>query len=418
MGFGRLWLCTTAVVLFAASGMALDVEAIVQRNEGAVLVIVGERADNGARVQGSGVCVHPDGYVLATAHQVIGVKNLSGRLVSGETFGLEVVDVEQSLEATLLKAEKPLPVYVSIGDADTLRSGAPLVSIAAPMNLDFSTVPGTVSHPNRTYGGYPVMQVTLTASHGSSGGPVFDRRGALTGLISGELEEVDFTIVNRINNFYPMLRRHGIPVRETPLPGDHETVLVPVAGVSEAEFRAIEAYNRGVSAVEPEEKVEAYALAVKLLPDFFEGMFNMGVAAHAAGDADHAHRAYARAAKLRPDSVAVKRNMGRLLLAEGQPPAAVAEFEGALKLAPSDPQSHNDLGEACRQAGQAARAEEAFLKALELRPKYPAAHFNLGLLYANNEHPKEAAAHFRAYLELSPGASDAGQVREWITKLE
>lgn len=410
-------MCISWLLVLSLLGQsnAVDLEQIVSSNERAVLVITGLRADNGATVQGSGVCISPDGYVLATAHQVQGVKNLQGRLKEGKSVALTAVESNPATETALLKAAEPLPFAVKVGDADTVKSGAPLVSIAAPMNLDFSTVPGTVSNPSRTYNGYPVMQVVLTASHGSSGGPVFDKNGALVGLISGQLEDVNFTIVNRINNFYPLLEKNR--VFPAPSPAHEESEIAPAAGVTTTELRAVEAYNRGVHAGNAEEKMAAYHLAVQLLPQFYEAWFNLGVSAGLTGNAAAAEDAYAHAAQLRPEAVEIYRNLGRIRLRSQSMTAAMEAFKKAMELAPEEAQSYNDLGEAYRQSGQFEDAIKQFTAALQLKPDYPQAHYNLALACMKIGDKQTAITHFEEYLRCTPDARDAGEVRAWIDKL-
>ncbi len=401
-----------------AGAQPLDVEAVAGRNMATVLVIHGKRTDTGAEVQGSGCCIHPEGYVLATAHQAEGVKDFVGRLADGTKVALELVESRPDVEFALFKATTPLPAHAMLGDADTLKSGAPLVSIAAPMNLEFSTVSGTVANPNRSFDGYAVIQVALTATHGSSGGPVFDRDGRLIGLISGGFNDIDFTIVNKINNAFALLDTYGVRGEKMASAAPSENRLVPAAGISESELRAIEAYNRGVAAVTPEEKMEAYRLAEKLLPTFYEASFNLAVVEASTGDTEKAIASYQRADALRPEGIEVKRNLGRLYLREKSYDKAIAIFDEARKLAPDEPQSHNDLGEACRRAGRNEEAVAHFMESLRLKDSAPTVHYNLALTLAAVGKSDEAIKHFESYLSLSPAASDAEDVRAWIKKLK
>lgn len=416
IGMGIVVACVFAISF--VHGEAVDVEAIVARNLPAVVLIHGKRQDTGAPVQGSGCVVHPAGYILATAHQAQGVRDFSAKFADGATTDLELVDVRPEVEFALFKASRPLPHVVVVGDASVLRGGAPLVSIASPVNLEFTTVSGTVANPNKTYDNYDVLLVSLTATHGSSGGPVFDREGRLIGLISGGLNEVDFTIVNKINNAYPMLHTRGLLRTEGSGAVADEDVLVPVAGLSESEFRAIEAYNRGVRATTLPEKIEAYGLAFTLLPAFYEACFNLAVAEARSGDADGAIARYRQADALRPDALEVKRNLGRLYLKKKAYGEAVAVFEAALALAPDKAQSHNDLGEAHRRAGNFADAVTHFKTSLEMKSGAPVVHFNLALAYANSGQATEAIQHFQAYLALAPTAPDVEQVQKMITQLQ
>jgi len=405
------------VAVAATEAQGFDPEALAAANMAAVVVVEGVRDGDGTKVQGSGCVVDTRGYVLMSAHQASGVSRFTARFADSEAVPLELVEAEDNRELALLKADRPLPNAVALGDAGTLRSGAPLLSIAAPLSLDFTTVTGTVAHPRRTVRGFPVMQVSLTATHGSSGGPVFDRHGRLVGLITGELADTDFTIVTHINNAWPMLRRHGLDVPDTGLPPEDSLGLSPAPDISETALRAVEAYNRGVAAADPADKQAAYALATTLLPGFFRAWFNLGVARTLLEDHEGAVAAYEKAADLDPESVGVWRNLGRLHLRQEAHEAAVAAFEKAAALAPALPQSYNDLGEAWRQAENAAKAEAAFKQALEHDPDYVPAHYNLGLLYSRQDRNEDALRHFEQYLALHPRGNDREQVEAWMELL-
>jgi Tfp pilus assembly protein PilF/uncharacterized protein (DUF779 family) len=402
-----------------AAQAAADVEAVVQANQDAVVVLEGVRADTGAAVQSSGCCVDERGYILTTAHQIAGVEKIQARRADGEAFSVSAVQLEAARELALLKADSPLPAASKIGDAMTLRSGASLISIAAPRSLDFSTVTGIVSNTNRTYNGYPAIQADMRASPGSSGGPVFDRDGRLVGLIIGKLRDEDWiTVINPINNAWPLLRVHGIAVPNPDFMASAEQdELIPAKSATEKELRAIQAYNRGVRATAPAAKREAYRLAVTLLPEFFEAWFNLAVSAAAQHKPENAEAAYRKAAALRPDAVAVYRNLGRLCLRMKAPEKALASFREAARLAPDTPQSYNDLGEAWRRLEKADQAVAAFEKALTLDPAYTPARYNLALTAAGAGKPELAVRHFERYLEDAPDAADADQVRQWISQL-
>jgi len=351
---------------------------------------------------------------------VTGVDQLQARLVDGRESALSVVATDPARELALLKAELAPGRVAVLGDARTLTSGAPLVSISAPVSLDFTTVNGIVSNTNRTYKGYPVIQTNLPASPGSSGGPVFDQNGALVAVVIGKIEGEDWiTVVNPVNNAFELLRAHGVAVTETPAvpQSEAEEPIIPAENISALELEAVRIYNRGVGASNPIEKAAEYRAAVGLLPSFYEAWFNLAVALSAVNDTGAAADAYRHAAELRPRDVAVFRNLGRVLLKQQRFQEAVATFERAAVLVPDQATIQNDLGEAYRQAGQFDKAEQAFLKALALDAQYALARYNLGLTYAAQGRNSEAVACFGEYLRLAPNAADAADVQALIERL-
>jgi len=399
---------------------ALDTEHIVQQNEQAVVVILGTKTGSSAPVQSSGCYVDSSGLILTTAHQVRHVDGLRAKCLDGAERSLSVVALDNAREIALLRTDRPPRQVARIGDAQLLRSGSPLVAIATPQNLDFSTVAGIVSNTNRTYRGYHVLQTNLAASPGSSGGPVFDERGMLIGVIIGKLRDQEWvTVVNPINNAYRLLREHGVPVPEArdTEPDEVGEEIIPAAGATRLEVEAIRAYNRGVGATTTAEKIEEYRCAVKLIPGFFEAWFNLAVAYGASGDLVEAVAAYREAEKLRPDSAEVQRNLGRVLLKQKAFQAALACFERALACGPTA-SSHNDVGEAHRQMNESEKAEQSFLSALQLDPQYAAARFNLALTYAAEGRADKAIESFQQYLALAPNAPDAEDVQAMIRRLQ
>ncbi len=401
-------------------GQPLDTERIAAANEPSVAVLLGVKTDTQAPVQSSGCFVDASGLLLTTSHQVRGVERLRVRLADNREADASVLASDPSTEMALVKCAVPAPATARIGDAERLRAGAPLVAISAPEGLSLSVVNGIVSNLNRTYGGYRVIQTNLPASPGSSGGGVFDRNGALVGLVVSKLVERDWvTFVNPINNAYALLKRHGIHVQSVfaPLNDEDALEIIPADNLSDRERRAIEAYNAGVGSTSPMEKVGAYATAVKLLPSFYEAWFNLGVAYAATGNPPSAVEAYRRAVALRPDAIEPQRNLGRVLLAQSDLDAAAACFQRAVELAPDDAASYNDVGEAQRRSGNLDAAAESFGKALALRPEYPAAQYNLALTWASLGQNEKAAEAFEAYLGHNPGAEDALAVRGWIGRL-
>ncbi len=405
--------CMLFVLCSGANARGDSIEALVAQNEPVVLVIEGVRAD-GSSTQSSGCVVHRDGLVLTTAHQVSDVETLTARQSDGTTFSLSVLETDKERELALLRASQPLSVAARLGDANTLRTGATLVTIATPVNLDFSVASGIVANANRSYRGFPVIQAELTAAPGSSGGPVFNVSGEVVGVIMGVLEEQGWaTIVIPINNAYSMLERYG--AYQTRLPTDtREQELMPVADISQVESRALEAYNNGTRAANAETKKIYYRRAVELLPEFYEAWFNLGVAASNANSGQTATQAYQRALALRPESIEARRNLGRLYMEGDAYNDAATIFEEVVRLLPDAPQTYNDLGEAYRNAGAREAAIEMYKQAISLDAFYTNALYNLAITYVQESDWEQAYDAFERYLAAAPDAADRLRVENWM----
>ena len=64
-------------------------------------------------------------------------------------------------------------------------------------------------------------------------------------------------------------------------------------------------------------------------------------------------------------------------------------------------------------------AAKEYLEALEIFPDDPDSHYNLALVYDDHLKDKsKAIRHYKRYLELRPGGSDATKVEYWIVRAE
>jgi len=408
------------VVLLVGSGVAdaLDTERIVGENEGAVVVIYGNSNASGSPVQSSGCCIDASGLLVSTAHQVRGMSGLHARLADGSEYPVEVLATDITQDFALLKVNAPSIGVARLGDASLLQSGSPLLSIASPKGLDFTTVTGIVSNTHRLNNGVPVVQTDLPASPGSSGGPVFDKDGRLVGIIIGKAEDVDrVTLFNPINNAYPILKRFGVAVPGEDREWASSDEIIPAEGINQRELAAVEKYNAGVRASSVHEKIEAYTQTVKLVPEFYEAWFNLGVALTDAKKFEEALAAYREAARLRPKATEAYGNLGRLYLRLEDYPNAVDAFRHTVALQPQSASAHNDLGEALRRSKDFDAALPIFETAIKLDPQYASAEFNLGLTYVELNQNSAAIDHLNNYLRLAPDARDADEVKTWIRQL-
>jgi len=134
--------------------------------------------------QGSGVVVAA--RVVATNCHVIGE---AGRItVRRGRIGhaASLVRSDRARDVCLLEVPTLEAPSVNMRPAADLRVGAAVYAVGAPQGLELSLSAGLVSQLRGSEGG-PLIQTTAPVSPGSSGGGLFDERGALVGLTTFEL---------------------------------------------------------------------------------------------------------------------------------------------------------------------------------------------------------------------------------------
>lgn len=182
------------------SAAEVDYPAIAAENGPAVVLIAIEMAD-GKSYTGSGFGVSSDGLIVTNQHLLEAVDGASVRRIAviySDTrawLPARVVRESADDDLALLRVERrgPFPTIAGVGRDVVPTVGAPVAVIGYPLGVD-APMDGT---PDRmvaraTLGAGMVSKVTgdivqidAFAGEGSSGSPVFDRTGAVIGVVFG-----------------------------------------------------------------------------------------------------------------------------------------------------------------------------------------------------------------------------------------
>jgi serine protease Do len=130
---------------------------------------------------GSGV-VTGIGTVITNCH----VAHAGGSLavkVGAEQFSASVEVADEEYDLCRLSVTGLTAPAVTIGTAESLKTGQKVYAIGAPQGLDLTISDGIVSAMRNLPQGR-VIQTTAPISPGSSGGPLFDAYGQLVGIMT------------------------------------------------------------------------------------------------------------------------------------------------------------------------------------------------------------------------------------------
>jgi serine protease Do len=138
------------------------------------------------RSLGSGVLIHPDGFIVTNHHVVEGTDAIQVLLFSGKQYRAEIIGTDSKTDLALIKirVDTPLPV-VPLGDSDKLEVGDWVLAIGNPFGFDQSVTAGIVSGKGRVLGAGPYddyIQTDAAINPGNSGGPLFNLRGEVVGI--------------------------------------------------------------------------------------------------------------------------------------------------------------------------------------------------------------------------------------------
>jgi S1-C subfamily serine protease len=185
-----------------------------------------------ANGSGSGFLISEDGYVATNAHVVGSAKTAEIQIQRSDSRdlilirGAKVVAVHADHDLALIKLPEA-PATVS-GDGkypavkirgEKLVAGEEVFAVGSPgagfLTLTFTVSRGTISNPLRWFGITPVVQTTAIVNPGNSGGPLFDMKGLVAGVVTAKAigaEAVTFAVPAGVLSEF--LNRHRITLKK------------------------------------------------------------------------------------------------------------------------------------------------------------------------------------------------------------
>jgi 2-alkenal reductase len=195
-----------------------DPAAIFARSSPGVVTIYSV-FPGGARSQGSGFVVTPQGHVLTNSHVITtagetesavrGAQRVYVVFADGDRLPATIVGWDLFDDTGLIKFDPKDHAVSSLpfGDSDSVVVGEPVAAIGSPFGNENSLAVGVVAAVSRSipsltsrYNVSNAIQIDAPINHGNSGGPLLDGRGRVIGINaqirsdSGNAEGVGFAI--------------------------------------------------------------------------------------------------------------------------------------------------------------------------------------------------------------------------------
>ena len=140
---------------------------------------------------GSGVIIDKDGFIVTAAHVVESANEISVKLQNGTSFPADVISSSTAADVALLKLRVvPLNLKPAVtGNSNTSKVGEQILIIGAPRGLEHSLSVGHISRKmnknmisNGEMAGF--IQTDASINQGNSGGPMFNMKGEVIGIVS------------------------------------------------------------------------------------------------------------------------------------------------------------------------------------------------------------------------------------------
>ena len=141
---------------------------------------------------GSGVLISQDGKVITAAHLIQSADEIAVTFVNDTTVKAKVLSSDPAADIALLQLEK-VPdgmKAAKLGDSDDAEVGDQVLIVGAPLGLGHTLSVGHIGarlRPNTMYGAMAraeFFQTDAAVNEGNSGGPMFDMKGEVIGIVS------------------------------------------------------------------------------------------------------------------------------------------------------------------------------------------------------------------------------------------
>jgi S1-C subfamily serine protease len=143
---------------------------------------------------GSAVVVDPGGLLLTVNYVVMGARRVRVTMTDGRRLDAKVAAQDFESGLALLRVAATGLAAARLGSSDDVALGAPVFVIAATAPMDRRVAGGAVTDLGEfeAYWEYMLDRgiVSSAANPGFGGGPLFDLRGAMIGVVSLNLEGI------------------------------------------------------------------------------------------------------------------------------------------------------------------------------------------------------------------------------------
>ncbi|MFW5739157.1 MAG: S1C family serine protease [Myxococcota bacterium] len=145
---------------------------------------------------GTGFLIDDEGTIATNHHVISSAKQIRIKFSNGAVFEkVELLDQNADRDLALLRVNLDEPVDKSpqveaqplkLGDSDEVVVGERAIAIGNPLGLEHTLTDGLVS-ARRIHEGKPWIQMSVPVSPGNSGGPLFNLRGEVIGVITAQI---------------------------------------------------------------------------------------------------------------------------------------------------------------------------------------------------------------------------------------
>lgn len=183
---------TFADLVASSDSSVVQIEVIEKKNPG-----IGNPGNfASSEGLGSGVLIGENSnYILTAAHVVANAIKIQVVFADGTKLSATIKRVDKTADLAIIQLERPVTHLpkAKLGDSDKTRVGDEIFIIGSPFGLSHSVSKGIISGKHTEYNetnqgrAMEFFQTDASINQGNSGGPMFNMKGEVIGIVSSIL---------------------------------------------------------------------------------------------------------------------------------------------------------------------------------------------------------------------------------------
>ncbi len=154
-----------------------DFSKLIQETMPAVVSI---KANTGV---GSGVIIHPDGYVITNYHVIKEAMLADLTTYDGNSHKINIIATDANSDLAILQIRSENKKFHYLEFTDKIIAGERVLALGNPGGLEFSVAEGIISATERPGpNGILYIQSDVPINPGNSGGPLINKQGQIIGI--------------------------------------------------------------------------------------------------------------------------------------------------------------------------------------------------------------------------------------------
>jgi S1-C subfamily serine protease len=164
-----------------------DYRQVVEQVLPGVVTISGQTEDG--EIIGSGFLVDSTGRIVTCLHVLRELKTIRVKLTSGEIYdSAKIKAFDERRDLAIIQVPGFALPTCRLGNSNDLRQGEAVLLVGAGSGLQGSVTSGIVSAIRELPEGFKVIQTDAAANPGNSGGPLFNSRAEVIGVLGFKLK--------------------------------------------------------------------------------------------------------------------------------------------------------------------------------------------------------------------------------------